>query len=179
MFALYPAGSSGLRQAVVGERMELHLYCQYPSRWHPTALGGKYKITISAPWLRTMAPCRQRLVTLLQVAAPFVEPEVGVIDPGQVDLIEHHIKFTSELMEALPETMIGREAKLAVGVDERLAPEQVEGAPLRALRQLLDEVDPAQEWGGLKKVLTPEGPYLWLWCVTRRSTGCEPAGVST
>ena len=46
VFALYPAGSSGLRQAVVGERTELHLYCQYPRRWHPTALGGKYKITI-------------------------------------------------------------------------------------------------------------------------------------
>ena len=33
---------------------------------------------------------------------------------------------------------------------------------LRALRKLLDEVDMKQEWGGLKKVLTPEGNYLWL-----------------
>jgi len=29
-------------------------------------------------------------------------------------------------------------------------------------RQLLDEVDEHHEWGGLKKVLTPEGHYLWL-----------------
>jgi len=36
------------------------------------------------------------------------------------------------------------------------------GAALRALRQLLDEKDPGQHWGGLKKVLTPEGHYLWL-----------------
>jgi len=40
--------------------------------------------------------------------------------------------------------------------------EQIEGAELRALRKLLDEVDKKQEWGGLKKVLTPEGHYLWL-----------------
>jgi len=33
---------------------------------------------------------------------------------------------------------------------------------LRALRKLSDEVDREQEWGGLKKVLTPEGHYLWL-----------------
>jgi internalin A len=33
---------------------------------------------------------------------------------------------------------------------------------LRMFRQLLDEVDEHHEWGGLKKVLTPEGHYLWL-----------------
>jgi hypothetical protein len=41
-------------------------------------------------------------------------------------------------------------------------PERVEGAALRALRFLLDEKDKEQHWGGLKKVLTPEGHYLWL-----------------
>jgi hypothetical protein len=35
-------------------------------------------------------------------------------------------------------------------------------AALVALRQFLDEKDPEQRWGGLRKVLTPEGHYLWL-----------------
>jgi len=35
--------------------------------------------------------------------------------------------------------------------------EKAEGETLRALRKLLDEVDPKQNWGGLKKILTPEG----------------------
>ena len=39
---------------------------------------------------------------------------------------------------------------------------RIEGMELRALRRLLDEVDANHEWGGLKKVLTPEGHYLWL-----------------
>ncbi len=38
----------------------------------------------------------------------------------------------------------------------------IEGMELRAIRKLLDEEDKSQEWGGLKKVLTPEGHYLWL-----------------
>ena len=37
-----------------------------------------------------------------------------------------------------------------------------DNAELRGLRVLLDEVDEGHEWGGLKKVLTPEGHYLWL-----------------
>ena len=40
--------------------------------------------------------------------------------------------------------------------------EEAEGAALRALRKLLDEVDAKQNWGGLAKILTPEGHYLWL-----------------
>jgi len=36
------------------------------------------------------------------------------------------------------------------------------GSALRELRKVLDELDPSQKWGGLQKVLTPEGHYLWL-----------------
>jgi internalin A len=43
-----------------------------------------------------------------------------------------------------------------------LEPEFLQGAALHVLRHLLDEQDPQQHWGGLKKVLTPEGHYLWL-----------------
>ena len=42
------------------------------------------------------------------------------------------------------------------------AERSVEGASLRTLRQLLDQLDPKQHWGGLRKILTPEGHYLWL-----------------
>ena len=68
----------------------------------------------------------------------------------------------NELAKALPETLIPRETGLADLAGERLEAERVGGASLRALRKLLDEVDPKREWGGLEKVLTPEGHYLWL-----------------
>ena len=41
-------------------------------------------------------------------------------------------------------------------------PPQVEGADLRQLRALLEQLDPPRRWGGLVKVHTPEGHYLWL-----------------
>ena len=47
-------------------------------------------------------------------------------------------------------------------VDDRLGPERASGAELRSLRTLLDRYDRGQDWGGLRKVLTPEGHYLWL-----------------
>ncbi len=40
--------------------------------------------------------------------------------------------------------------------------ERIEGAALRALRELLDDVDKEHYWGGLQKILTPEGHYLWV-----------------
>ncbi|MHC4528819.1 MAG: hypothetical protein ACYTEX_11960 [Planctomycetota bacterium] len=52
--------------------------------------------------------------------------------------------------------------EVGAGIGGREGPERIEGAPLRALRRLLDEVDAKQHWGGLKKILTPEGHYLWL-----------------
>lgn len=39
---------------------------------------------------------------------------------------------------------------------------RVDDTELRALRNLLDEADSAHDWGGLKKILTAEGHYLWL-----------------
>ena len=39
---------------------------------------------------------------------------------------------------------------------------RAEGAGLRELHSLLLELDPAKSWGGLKRVLTPAGDYLWL-----------------
>ena len=40
--------------------------------------------------------------------------------------------------------------------------DRVTGSALRVLRQLLEEKDPERVWGGLGRVLTPEGHYLWL-----------------
>jgi internalin A len=66
------------------------------------------------------------------------------------------------LAEQLPKIEDDEEGKLAGGMPKNSAPEELQGAALRALRKLLDKKDPQQHWGGLKKILTPEGHYLWL-----------------
>ena len=70
-----------------------------------------------------------------------------------------------KLMEELAKKLADRdyvEAELLERTGAGGKAERLEGMELRALRKLLDEVDPKQDWGGLKKVLTPEGHYLWL-----------------
>jgi small GTP-binding protein len=161
-FVLRPIEMSTWRRLLRGGKMQLQLYCQYPGRWHPTALGGKYTVPDPADFLVRIAPYLQRLVDLLKFVTPFVGPWVGMANEAYSDLIKNDIKFMNELVEALPETLLPGEVGLAGVAGERLEAERVGGAPLRALRKLLDEVDPQHEWGGLQKVLTPEGHYLWL-----------------
>ena len=73
----------------------------------------------------------------------------------------NQIKLTEELAKRLSERDYATADLLRrTGAGGRA--ERFEGAELRALRQLLDHVDPEHHWGGLKKVLTPEGHYLWL-----------------
>ncbi len=40
--------------------------------------------------------------------------------------------------------------------------ELIEGAALRGFCELLDDVDKEDYWGGLQKIFTPEGHYLWV-----------------
>ena len=39
---------------------------------------------------------------------------------------------------------------------------RVEGSGIRELHALLDSLDPSRKWGGLRRVLTSAGDYLWL-----------------
>ena len=39
---------------------------------------------------------------------------------------------------------------------------EAEGDGVRALHTQLLDLDPARTWGGLRRVLTPTGDYLWL-----------------
>ena len=88
-------------------------------------------------------------------------PFVGVAWPVYEEMFKHDIKLMTELVKALPD-LEDRELGLVEAVGGTRDPDRTAGAALRALRQLLDEKDPAHHWGGLRKVLTPEGHYLWL-----------------
>jgi hypothetical protein len=150
---------------LAGQKLELQLLCHYPGDWHPTQSGGIYEIENPAEWLRKMAPYIRQLIKVLKVATPFASPLLGTyFSADEMKALEKNLKLTEELVKTLPdikddlpESRYARET----GLDNEKQ-RHVEGADLRALRQLLEAKDPAQTWGGLKKVLTPEGHYLWL-----------------
>lgn len=162
IFVLRPADGQGWLKSVLNQKMHLQLFCQAPGKWHPTTDGGLYEIDKPNLFIKAVAPYVQKMFSVLKYAAPLVGPWLGVASPDFGKTIEKDIKLMEELVKKLPDVKGSSERDTSDLTDSALPSERIEGAALRALRKLLDRKDPQQQWGGLKKVLTPEGHYLWL-----------------
>ncbi|MCH8121111.1 MAG: hypothetical protein IIC00_15480 [Planctomycetes bacterium] len=114
---------------------------------------GRYEIKKPSEFFASMGPYILKLTKVIKYAAPVAVAAAGAC-AGQIKLMEELAKKLAERdyieAELLERTRVGGKA------------ERIEGMELRMFRQLLDEVDEHHEWGDLKKVLTPEGHYLWL-----------------
>lgn len=169
VFAVLPKDGRSWLKNLLGQKMVLQLYCQEPGRWHPAvegAKGGRYEIKKPSEFFASMGPYILKLAKVIKYAAPVAGAAAGAYAgpvgavmgakdlAGQIKLMEELAKKLAERdyieAELLERTRVGGKA------------ERIEGMELRMFRQLLDEVDEHHEWGGLKKVLTPEGHYLWL-----------------
>ncbi len=170
VFAVLPKDEKGWLEIILGQKIVLQLYCQQPGNWHPTIKGGRYEIKQPAQWLRTMGPYIVKLANVIKYAAPVAGAAAGlygetiarVRGAKFAEKLTHQIKLMEELANKIKDEKYLREIKLAEKLGAEGIVEHAEGAALRALRKWLDEVDPHQHWGGLKKILTPEGHYLWL-----------------
>jgi hypothetical protein len=66
------------------------------------------------------------------------------------------------LVDKLPEFKRLRAEELSDYIGNEGWNDRTYGAALRALRDMLDEVDKNHVWGGLSRTVTPEGDILWL-----------------
>ncbi|MEM9534151.1 MAG: COR domain-containing protein [Cyanobacteria bacterium P01_E01_bin.45] len=137
---------------------ELQFYCEAPGCWHP--VGDLYPIKNPKEWLRKAAPHIQRLVKVLKFATPVIGPFLGALD---ADIYKNEFKADIKFME----TLVGKLPNLQIHPNdfERIQADSDRGissAYSRALYDLMVEIDPQKQWGGLNRVLTPEGEYLWL-----------------
>jgi len=159
-------------EKLVGQKIALQLFCQAPGQWHPAEEGtqhGRYEIGTPAKFFKHMGPYILRLAKVIKYAAPlagaaagaFAGPVGAVMGAEYGKNLANQIKLMEELAKKLAHRDYG-----AVEFLERTRAgtrvERVEGMELRALRDVLNKEDPTHEWGGLKKVLTPEGHYFWL-----------------
>jgi hypothetical protein len=169
VFAVLPEGEGGWLKNLLGQKMIMRLYCQAPGQWHPTAEGGRYEIKRPSEFLERMGPYILKLARVIKYAGPVAwtaggalgGPLGAVIGAQQAKDLVYQIRLMEELAKKLCERdFLPADLLERTGGEARA--ERFEGAELRALRRLLDEVDPKQHWGGLKKVLTPEGHWLWL-----------------
>ncbi|MCX5643089.1 MAG: leucine-rich repeat domain-containing protein [Phycisphaerae bacterium] len=169
VFAVLPEGESGWLKSLLGQKMIMRLYCQAPGQWHPTIEGGRYEIKRPAEFLKSMGPYILKLARVIKYAGPIAWTAAGALGgPLGAGIGAQQAKdlvYQIRLMEELAKRLCERDflpADLLERIGGEARAERFEGAELRALRKLLDEVDPKQQWGGLKKVLTPEGHWLWL-----------------
>lgn len=172
LLAVLPKDGRSWLKNLLGQKMVLQLYCQEPGQWHPAVegvKGGRYEIKKPGEFLGSMGPYILKLAKVIKYAAPvagaaagaYAGPVGAVMGAKYAKDLEGQIK----LMEELAKKMAERdyiEAELLERTRVGGKAERIEGMELRMFRQLLDEVDEHHEWGGLKKVLTPEGHYLWL-----------------
>jgi hypothetical protein len=139
VFILTNAGRS-----VGGDNLELTLFCQAPGEWHSE--GDPYKFEKPDEWLAGIAPYVGGLVKVLKCLPP------AALFKGALDnMAEIAQNVESRSMRAR-----------GVAARDFLDLDPAEGSSLRALRYLLEQLDPPRQWRGLSKVITPEGHILWL-----------------
>ncbi|MBD2636609.1 leucine-rich repeat domain-containing protein [Limnothrix sp. FACHB-881] len=176
IFTIQPGSGGGrfssLKQAVLGQKLELQLYCEHPGCCHPVEQC-RYELTDGARWLKSLSPHLNKLVTLLKVVAPLAGPTAGLTAAIDNERWKAGLEFTKELAGQLPHLSIADlDPDLAEGDRgrfDRLAEEPIaaDDRQLWALRQFLKDREPDFERSGLGKgelqlVLTPEYHYLWL-----------------
>ena len=172
VFAVLPK-EGGWSEKIFGQKMVIQLFCQAPGSWHQVvkgAKGGRYEIRTPAEFFQSMGPYILKLAKVIKYAAPVAGAAAGVVSAGSgcawmSVAVAKKLVAQIKLMEELAKKLADRDY-LAADLLDRTGmggkAERIEGMELRALRALLDKEDPQHEWGGLKKVLTPEGHYLWL-----------------
>ena len=135
---------------------DLHLYCQNPACMH---IVETYEIAVHRKWVKQVLPYYNKMVKFLKIITPLVVPA------GFLTMAEGNFEDLKNFAEAGQEYSEQLETKdLKRHRMERFegGRHRAEGHELRLIRKVLDEYDPNQVWGGLRKFTTPEGQALWL-----------------
>jgi hypothetical protein len=140
----------------------LRLYCEEPGSWHPLpGDAGCYQITEQSEWLRKAGPWIARTLDLLRIAAPLAGPILGIAADELRNRISDDIALTQALLDEIRGPGTGRGP--AAGLEARGPASRADtDADFRTLRQMLTELDPARQWGGLSYYITPEDVGLYL-----------------
>jgi hypothetical protein len=120
-----------------------------------------YDLEQPKEWWIKVAPWLKHLVTFLKFGVPFAGAVGAVVDEAVFKEIESQVKLLEEITKDLADFV---ESDALHAEDEGLhtTQEPVVGAALRVLYSFLKEKDPDRFWGGLQRVITPDGNILWL-----------------
>ncbi|MGX2995065.1 COR domain-containing protein [Streptomyces sp. JNUCC 64] len=141
-----------------GEVFQLHLCCEAPGEWHLLEGVEPYALPARGEFTKTVLPYAHRTLRALRYVAPVFGAGISAASEDLGKAMKDDADLMKALLDGVPE-------ELRRGLDETGAQSMTHAedhAAYRRMHALLKELDPAEEWGGLNKVTTPEGPTYWL-----------------
>ena len=154
-----PAGSR--RARVYQHHYRLTLWCEHPGYWHPWA-PASYDLDTPREWFAQISPYALLLVRTLQLVVPLGASIVGVLlTPDQLARARADLHLMETLVADLPRTLDQDRGGFSItGPVGQLTAAQ--GQALRAVRAVLFRNDQLRVFGGMRRVLTPSGDFLWV-----------------
>src|SRR6266700_1110097 len=148
----------------VSRDYRLYLVCQHPPG--PHQVGDSYQLRKAKEWWTTVGPWLNHLINFLKFAVPMGKA-VGVVVEAveilpDIKQIQANIDLLEHITQDLPDVASYDSMKDINELTQTDQYQRTVGPALRALHNFLNEVDPSQLWGGLDKIVTPDGNILWL-----------------
>jgi len=136
---------------------QLTLWCAHPGYWHPWD-AATYDIDPPKEWLSRVGPYVQLVFRTLQLVVPLAGSIAVVSLPTeQAESATAQLGMMKTLVADLPSLPTEELADFTPG---QMTP--AEGEAIRALRALIFEYDPLRKFGGLRRVQSPSGDFLWV-----------------
>ncbi|HET6327663.1 MAG TPA: COR domain-containing protein [Planctomycetaceae bacterium] len=151
-----PASWVALMMGVV--EYEVTLVCEHPGDEH-LCEKATYKIAKTRDWLKKCGPWIGLVTQLLKATVPVMKVALGFVTESVQNELKKRVDVMDNIARALQDMPKGKNVEIGHG-GNRLS--EAEGAALREMRELLRTLDPNSRWGGLTRVLTASGDYLWV-----------------
>jgi len=138
----------------------MQLFCQSPHGWHAT--GWEKEINKSKEWWLDFYPWLSNLMEMMKFAIPVIQAIPHKDIPMDIlSEFQDKLEIMQEFTNKLSNEGLSKDMDHMVKVTDS-QPIKLVGSALRLLYYLLENLDPAHEWGGLSPVFTPDGNLLWL-----------------
>ncbi|GHJ43519.1 hypothetical protein Cs7R123_08610 [Catellatospora sp. TT07R-123] len=160
--SVFTVTPSGRRQ--IGRTSHiLRLYCEEPGTWHPLpGDAGCYEVTELAELLRTYGPYLAKALRFLRATVPYVGPILGIAAHDLQEQLTDELDLFRQVLDTAPVDDLDHPDAASADLPDGLRRQAETDADYRILREMMLRLDPEQRWGGLSRLVTPEGLSLYL-----------------
>lgn len=161
LFTLSSGYAESSLEKLLGQPMELQLWCEAEGCQHPLYDHGLYKIDSPKEWVKQMANYAIFAFKLLNIISPIAAPAINTFFGSKTTEtwgIDDRLKLAGAIIGKLPTKIETPDQR----PPQRDMLNEVERSGILALHRFLNEVDPAQEKLGLHRVSTYTGDFRWL-----------------